>query len=98
MIPANSEDLVLSSKCENSDSSISKEHLLFSFIPSKHFIQLSSWLVCIPVIILYTPKKKNENVIPGNDIKKKSSSVKHLPGRFGRMRIVVRFTRYYVGV
>ena len=35
MIPVNSEDLVLSSKCENSDSSLNKEHLLFSFIPSK---------------------------------------------------------------
>ena len=36
MIAANNEDLVLSSKCENSDSSLNKEHLLFSFIPSKH--------------------------------------------------------------
>ena len=35
MIPANNEEIVLSSKCENSDSSIQKEHLLFSFIPSK---------------------------------------------------------------
>ena len=34
MIPADSEELVLSSKCENSDSSLYKEHLLFSFIPS----------------------------------------------------------------
>ena len=38
MIPVNSEDLVLSSKCENSDSSLNKEHLLFSFIPSKYHI------------------------------------------------------------
>ena len=35
MIPAKNEEIVLSSKCENSDSSIQKEHLLFSFIPSK---------------------------------------------------------------
>ena len=34
MIPADSEEIVLSSKCENSDSSLNKEHLLFSFIPS----------------------------------------------------------------
>lgn len=38
MIPVNNEDLVLSSKCENSDSSLNKEHLLFSFIPSKYHI------------------------------------------------------------
>lgn len=34
MIPADSEEIVLSSKCENSDTSLNKEHLLFSFIPS----------------------------------------------------------------
>jgi len=34
MIPADNEEIVLSSKCENSDSSLNKEHLLFSFIPS----------------------------------------------------------------
>ena len=35
MMPPNNEELVLNSKCENSDSSFTKEHLLFSFIPSK---------------------------------------------------------------
>ena len=45
MIPVNSEDLVLSSKCENSDSSLNKEHLLFSFIPSKYHSTMYSSLI-----------------------------------------------------
>ena len=35
MLPANADEIVLTSKCENSDVSVNKEHLLFSFIPSK---------------------------------------------------------------
>ena len=47
MIPANNDEIVLSSKCENSDSSIQKEHLLFSFIPSKFtdIYNISGWYV-----------------------------------------------------
>lgn len=37
MKAANNEDMVLRSKCENSDTSLTKEHLLFSFVPSKLF-------------------------------------------------------------
>ena len=35
MLPANDEEIVLSSTCENSDFSAIKEHLKFNFIPSK---------------------------------------------------------------
>lgn len=48
MIPVNNEDLVLSSKCENSDSSLNKEHLLFSFIPSKYHIPFFTNRLFIP--------------------------------------------------
>lgn len=52
MMPVNSEDLVLSSKCENSDSSLNKEHLLFSFIPSKYiYTPLPSSLIAYPFLI-----------------------------------------------
>ncbi|XP_067053119.1 uncharacterized protein [Acropora muricata] len=40
MIPSNSEDVVLNSKCENSDPSIQKEHLLFSFLPTDPYVRL----------------------------------------------------------
>lgn len=40
MMPPNNEELVLNSKCENSDSSFTKEHLLFSFIPTDPFVRL----------------------------------------------------------
>lgn len=35
MLPANNDEIVLSDKCENSDTSVIKEHLKFNFIPSK---------------------------------------------------------------
>lgn len=70
MIPANSEDLVLSSKCENSDSSISKEHLLFSFIPSKHFVWLPGSLVSYPMT-MHAPSLNN--IIPGLKLRQKKS-------------------------
>ena len=35
MLPANNDEIVLSDKCENSDTSAIKEHLKFNFIPSK---------------------------------------------------------------
>ena len=35
MFPANRDEIVLGSKCENSDFSAIKEHLKFNFIPSK---------------------------------------------------------------
>lgn len=47
MIPGNNEDLVLSSKCENSDFSVSKEHLLFSFIPSKQILYFTRFHGCL---------------------------------------------------
>lgn len=34
MLPANSDEIVLDSKCEHTDSSTFKEHLKFTFIPS----------------------------------------------------------------
>ena len=37
MLPANSDEIVLSSNCENSAVTVNKEHLKFSFIPSKMF-------------------------------------------------------------
>ena len=35
MLPANNDEIVLSSACENTDFSTFKEHLKFNFIPSK---------------------------------------------------------------
>ena len=35
MLPANNDEIVLSSACENTDFSTLKEHLKFNFIPSK---------------------------------------------------------------
>ncbi|KAJ7381185.1 hypothetical protein OS493_004785 [Desmophyllum pertusum] len=40
MLPANNDEIVLSSKCENSDVSVNKEHLRFNFIPTDPYIQL----------------------------------------------------------
>lgn len=56
MIPAESEEIVLSSKCENSDTSLNKEHLLFSFIPSKSVdvLCLPSWFYkCVRLVTDY---------------------------------------------
>ena len=35
MVPANNDEIVLNSACENTDSSVFKQHLQFNFIPSK---------------------------------------------------------------
>ncbi|XP_022792667.1 uncharacterized protein LOC111331759 [Stylophora pistillata] len=40
MKPANNEDIVLNSGCENSATSLNKEHLLFSFIPTDPNVHL----------------------------------------------------------
>ena len=36
MNPAENEKLILNTKCENTESSAQKDHLLFAFVPSKH--------------------------------------------------------------
>ncbi|XP_058970157.2 uncharacterized protein [Pocillopora verrucosa] len=40
MLPANSDEIVLSSNCENSAVTVNKEHLKFSFIPTDPYIHL----------------------------------------------------------
>nr|XP_058970077.1 uncharacterized protein LOC131796502 [Pocillopora verrucosa] len=40
MIPGNGDDLVLNSKCENSDFSENKKHLLYTFLPRNPYVSL----------------------------------------------------------
>ncbi|XP_020601762.1 uncharacterized protein LOC110040832 [Orbicella faveolata] len=40
MLPANNDEIVLSDKCENSDTSVIKEHLKFNFIPTDPYVHL----------------------------------------------------------
>ena len=65
MLPANGEEIVLSSKCENSDFSAIKEHLKFNFIPSKISVVKISNILYFHLQWMLLCKRKLEEINAG---------------------------------